>query len=76
MLEFFQALVATKTPRLGFQDLLQMLSLPIYSPKESQTSTYAVHKQVGPLITEYKITNSYSPHYSLSCSMIITSAIA
>ncbi|XP_071804723.1 cullin-associated NEDD8-dissociated protein 1-like [Asterias amurensis] len=45
MLEFFQALVATKTPRLGFQDLLQMLSLPIYSPKESQTSTYAVHKQ-------------------------------
>ena len=47
MLEFFQSLVATKTPGLGFQDLLHLISLPIYSPKETQgSSTYAVHKQV------------------------------
>ncbi|XP_022103590.1 cullin-associated NEDD8-dissociated protein 1-like [Acanthaster planci] len=45
MLEFFQSLVATNTPGLGFQGLLQMLSLPIYSPPDTQSPSYAVHKQ-------------------------------
>lgn len=48
LLEFFQALVATGLPKLGFKDLLQMLIRPVYNPpSNAQTSSnaFAVHKQ-------------------------------
>jgi len=42
MMEFFQALVATQTPSLGFRELLQMITEPIY---QARSSSLAVHKQ-------------------------------
>ncbi|KAK3087101.1 hypothetical protein FSP39_001721 [Pinctada imbricata] len=50
LLQFFQALVATGLPKLGFRDVLQMLITPVYTPT-SQTPSgvsnagFAVHKQ-------------------------------
>ncbi len=49
MLEFFQAIVATNTPKMGFKDLLQLLTTPVYTPSEATqppTSQFAVHRQV------------------------------
>ena len=49
MLEFFQAIVATNTPKMGFKDLLQLLTTPVYTPSETTqppTSQFAVHRQV------------------------------
>lgn len=46
LLEFFQALVATGLPKLGFKDLLQMLINPVYNPTQQTTSNiFAVHRQ-------------------------------
>lgn len=48
LLAFFQALVATKTPKMEFRDLLGLLTAPIYNPTEitqPSGSQYAVHKQ-------------------------------
>ncbi|CAH1272693.1 CAND1 [Branchiostoma lanceolatum] len=48
MLDFFQALVSSGTPKMGFRDLLQYLTTPIYSPTPSTqppNATFAVHKQ-------------------------------
>ncbi|CAG2231638.1 CAND1 [Mytilus edulis] len=46
LLEFFQALVATGLPKLGFKDLLQMLINPVYNPTQQTSSNiFAVHRQ-------------------------------
>ncbi|XP_077989699.1 cullin-associated NEDD8-dissociated protein 1-like isoform X1 [Glandiceps talaboti] len=48
MLEFFQALVATGSPKMGFRELLQMLISPVYKPSQAtqpMNSPFAVHKQ-------------------------------
>ncbi|XP_071144380.1 cullin-associated NEDD8-dissociated protein 1-like isoform X2 [Mytilus edulis] len=46
LLEFFQALVATELPKLGFKDLLQMLINPVYNPTQQTSSNiFAVHRQ-------------------------------
>ncbi|XP_063954997.1 cullin-associated NEDD8-dissociated protein 1-like isoform X1 [Lytechinus pictus] len=48
MLDFFKALVLTKTAKMGFQDLLGLLTAPVYSPTEAtqpSSTPYAVHKQ-------------------------------
>lgn len=42
MLEFFQALVASNLPGLGFRDLLQRLTEPVYQPG---TGSSSIHKQ-------------------------------
>ena len=46
LLEFFQALVVTGLPKLGFKDLLQMLINPVYNPvHQCSSNVFAVHKQ-------------------------------
>ncbi|XP_071811076.1 cullin-associated NEDD8-dissociated protein 1-like isoform X1 [Apostichopus japonicus] len=48
LLAFFEAIVATKTPKMEFRDLLGLLTAPIYNPSETTQpsgSHYAVHKQ-------------------------------
>ncbi|XP_064651957.1 cullin-associated NEDD8-dissociated protein 1-like [Lineus longissimus] len=48
MLEFFQALVSSGAPGLGFKELIQMLLYPIYDPNHSAqppNTNLAVHKQ-------------------------------
>ena len=50
MLEYFRVLVLTKTPKMGFQELLGLLTAPVYSPTEATqpaSTPYAVHKQVS-----------------------------
>ncbi|XP_064597809.1 cullin-associated NEDD8-dissociated protein 1-like [Liolophura sinensis] len=45
MLEFFQAVVKSNLPKLGFKDLSQMLIMPIYNPGQLPQGVLAVHKQ-------------------------------
>lgn len=49
MLDFYKVLVLTKTSKMGFQELLGLLTAPVYSPTEAtqpSSTPYAVHKQV------------------------------
>lgn len=50
MLDFYKVLVLTKTSKMGFQELLGLLTAPVYSPTEAtqpSSTPYAVHKQVN-----------------------------
>ncbi|XP_012944580.1 cullin-associated NEDD8-dissociated protein 1 [Aplysia californica] len=42
VLEFFRALITLGLPKLGFRDLLQMLNMPVYDPRNS---TGPIHRQ-------------------------------
>lgn len=71
MLEFYQALVAARTPGASFQDMLRMLTEPIYKPSNIQSSTgLAVHKQSFQSIS--KCIAALTVSNETSCSNVVS----